>query len=370
MEAIAAVMGQLPPPHLSTAEFLIKHLGRLAAHSNETKMTSKNLSIVWAPNLMKKQDATFKDIGMIDIASPSVVVQSLINNVDWYFGEAGKAAMASGAGNRLLSPSLPNQNTVVLPPSGIMKHFTNPKPSLQQRSKTTDDIGSSKFHRKGTISNWKSMFSFGRKSLKSYDLTKNRPSISGPVGFVGAPPAAVLDAKDLIDAGPTNVCSHKSATLPPNIVQSKRSSADSEDLRDHRHTSPVADAFSSAFAKGNVEVEVRGAEGTAGFYKYHDDDDVFDGRHPVLPQATSIDSSEFSNRSQSMCELSTSSPLHQMPPSDCHFSVTSRVHTTDIDSYMASMHEATKPASLRGQLTRPLSHDPNLLRDGVENTAL
>ena len=306
---------------------------------------------------------------MIDIASPSVVVQSLINNVDWYFGEPGKAAMASGAGNRTLPLPLPNQVSVTLPSSSIMKHVSNDRHPLQRRSKTTDDIGSSKLQRKGTIANWKSMFSFGRKSLKSYDLTKGRPSISGPVGFVGSPPAAVLAAKDLIDAGPTNVCSHKSATLPPNMMQSKRSSEESEDSRLHRQMSPVADAFSGAFTKGSsMAVDIRDAvmtaDGTAGFYKALEEDDVFDGMSSELLKATSIDSPAFNNRSQSMYELKASSPPHP---------AASRVHSTDIDSYMASMFEATKPPPLQGgRLDRTFSHDPTRLRDGdgVEYTAL
>ena len=44
---------QLPPPHYRTLEFLIKHLAKMAAHGDQTGMNTKNLAIVWAPNLLR-----------------------------------------------------------------------------------------------------------------------------------------------------------------------------------------------------------------------------------------------------------------------------------------------------------------------------
>ncbi|MBN3278748.1 RHG32 protein, partial [Polyodon spathula] len=47
------VIQQLPPPHYRTLEFLMRHLSHLAAYSYITNMHSKNLAIVWAPNLLR-----------------------------------------------------------------------------------------------------------------------------------------------------------------------------------------------------------------------------------------------------------------------------------------------------------------------------
>lgn len=47
------VVQQLPPPHYRTTEYLMRHLARVAAHGHETGMHSKNLAIVWAPNLLR-----------------------------------------------------------------------------------------------------------------------------------------------------------------------------------------------------------------------------------------------------------------------------------------------------------------------------
>ena len=47
------VVQQLPPPHYRTLEYLMRHLARVAALGAETEMHSKNLAIVWAPNLLR-----------------------------------------------------------------------------------------------------------------------------------------------------------------------------------------------------------------------------------------------------------------------------------------------------------------------------
>ncbi|ESO83357.1 hypothetical protein LOTGIDRAFT_133635, partial [Lottia gigantea] len=47
------VVQQLPPPHYRTTEYLMKHLAKVAAHGHDTGMHSKNLAIVWAPNLLR-----------------------------------------------------------------------------------------------------------------------------------------------------------------------------------------------------------------------------------------------------------------------------------------------------------------------------
>ncbi|KAF7242490.1 Rho GTPase-activating protein 33 [Varanus komodoensis] len=60
------VIQQLPPPHYRyalpemchdapgrTLEFLLRHLARMAMHSQNTSMHIRNLAIVWAPNLLR-----------------------------------------------------------------------------------------------------------------------------------------------------------------------------------------------------------------------------------------------------------------------------------------------------------------------------
>ncbi|XP_013921184.1 PREDICTED: rho GTPase-activating protein 32 [Thamnophis sirtalis] len=49
------VIQQLPPPHYRTLEFLMRHLSHLAEYCAITNMHTKNLAIVWAPNLLRKR---------------------------------------------------------------------------------------------------------------------------------------------------------------------------------------------------------------------------------------------------------------------------------------------------------------------------
>lgn len=44
---------KLPPPHYRTLEYLTRHLARVAEHGADTGMTTRNIAIVWAPNLLR-----------------------------------------------------------------------------------------------------------------------------------------------------------------------------------------------------------------------------------------------------------------------------------------------------------------------------
>ncbi len=62
------------PLIFSTLEFLMRHLWKVSQRGHETGMTSKNLAIVWAPNLLRSRFAdalvktggctNLKDIGL------------------------------------------------------------------------------------------------------------------------------------------------------------------------------------------------------------------------------------------------------------------------------------------------------------------
>ncbi|TMS36572.1 hypothetical protein L596_003705 [Steinernema carpocapsae] len=47
------IIHRLPPGHFSTAEYLMSHLSKMCSYTNFTDMTSRNLAIVWAPNLIR-----------------------------------------------------------------------------------------------------------------------------------------------------------------------------------------------------------------------------------------------------------------------------------------------------------------------------
>lgn len=47
---------KLPPPHYRTLEYLTRHLARVAKHGARTGMTTRNVAIVWAPNLLRSEE--------------------------------------------------------------------------------------------------------------------------------------------------------------------------------------------------------------------------------------------------------------------------------------------------------------------------
>eukprot|EP00090_Calanus_glacialis_P022260 TRINITY_DN34363_c0_g1_i1.p1 TRINITY_DN34363_c0_g1~~TRINITY_DN34363_c0_g1_i1.p1 ORF type:complete len:771 (-),score=201.78 TRINITY_DN34363_c0_g1_i1:18-2267(-) len=67
-------VSKLPKPHLQTLSHLIKHLYKLSLSHQMTGMTSRNLAIVWAPNLLRpRSQDCLKDCGM-----QAIVIESLI----------------------------------------------------------------------------------------------------------------------------------------------------------------------------------------------------------------------------------------------------------------------------------------------------
>uniref|UniRef100_A0A2C9JKY5 GTPase-activating protein CdGAPr n=1 Tax=Biomphalaria glabrata TaxID=6526 RepID=A0A2C9JKY5_BIOGL len=83
------VVQQLPPPHYRTTEYLMRHLARVAAYGHETEMHSKNLAIVWAPNLLrsKELEAGGGAAALQGVGIQAVVTECLICYCDIIFSD-------------------------------------------------------------------------------------------------------------------------------------------------------------------------------------------------------------------------------------------------------------------------------------------
>ncbi|XP_077985019.1 uncharacterized protein LOC144439652 isoform X2 [Glandiceps talaboti] len=84
---ITDVIQQLPPPHYRTVEFLMKHLSKISTFKDQTGMHSKNLAIVWAPNLLRTREIETGLAAFMEIRVQSVVVEYLIRNVHMIFSD-------------------------------------------------------------------------------------------------------------------------------------------------------------------------------------------------------------------------------------------------------------------------------------------
>ncbi|KAG7243162.1 hypothetical protein INR49_016537 [Caranx melampygus] len=101
------VIQQLPPPHYRTLEFLMRHLSRLATFSSITSMHTKNLAIVWAPNLLRSrqiESACFSGTAaFMEVRIQSVVVEFILNNTEALFSPKLNAIIRESTGNNTLS---------------------------------------------------------------------------------------------------------------------------------------------------------------------------------------------------------------------------------------------------------------------------
>uniref|UniRef100_A0A087XL98 Rho GTPase activating protein 32a n=1 Tax=Poecilia formosa TaxID=48698 RepID=A0A087XL98_POEFO len=103
------VIQQLPPPHYSrrTLEYLMRHLSRLATFSSVTNMHTKNLAIVWAPNLLRSrqiESACFSGTAaFMEVRIQSVVVEFILNNTESLFSTKLNSILRESTGNNTLS---------------------------------------------------------------------------------------------------------------------------------------------------------------------------------------------------------------------------------------------------------------------------
>ncbi|XP_053342868.1 rho GTPase-activating protein 30 [Clarias gariepinus] len=115
---IKEVLKELPEPHFRTLEYLMKHLIRMATHSNQTNMHARNLAIVWAPNLLRSKDieaAGFNGTAaFMEVRVQSIVVEFILTHVSQLFPESD------------LDPGLTRERRKSLPSPSILSGQEDP----------------------------------------------------------------------------------------------------------------------------------------------------------------------------------------------------------------------------------------------------
>ncbi|XP_053702867.1 rho GTPase-activating protein 31 [Synchiropus splendidus] len=89
---IQKVIKELPSPHFRTLEFLTKHLARLATLSAKTNMHTRNLALVWAPNLLRSKtiesSAGNGDMAFQEVRIQQSVVEFILNHTEQIFNDS------------------------------------------------------------------------------------------------------------------------------------------------------------------------------------------------------------------------------------------------------------------------------------------
>ncbi|XP_029029960.1 rho GTPase-activating protein 31 [Betta splendens] len=196
---IQKVVKQLPTPHFRTLEFLTKHLAHLATLSTQTNMHTRNLALVWAPNLLRSKDVESSsangDMAFQEVRIQQSVIEFILNHTEQIFssdsvqikpkeglslmcgekyatlpmgGQCGPMKLMSleEAQARSLSPNHPvhreRQRENSLPDANTASLFH-----------TVIDVTDSKRRVSGKSKRWKSIFNLGRSVDSKGKLSRN-----------------------------------------------------------------------------------------------------------------------------------------------------------------------------------------------------
>ncbi|XP_041750236.1 rho GTPase-activating protein 31 isoform X2 [Coregonus clupeaformis] len=199
LQRIQGVIKELPIPHFRkcvsslfrTLEYLTKHLSHLATLSPQTNMHTRNLALVWAPNLLRSKDIEVAscngDMAFLEVRVQQSVVEFILNHTEQIFNHAaapitpkGPSLMCgekyatlpiSGQGGPMKLMSLEEAQARSLSPNHPARKERQRENSLPDTSTATlyhtviDISDSKKFS--GKSKKWKSIFNLGRSVTDS-----------------------------------------------------------------------------------------------------------------------------------------------------------------------------------------------------------
>nr|XP_021324056.1 rho GTPase-activating protein 30 isoform X1 [Danio rerio] len=223
---IREVLKDLPAPHYRTLEFLMRHLVKMSTFASETNMHSRNLAIVWAPNLLRSKDIESTGFNgtaaFMEVRVQSIVVEFVLTHVPELFPETG---VSMERRKSLPSPSILSSQddhffkSLPLISSGNLSPGDGPLPMRPYHA-----IIDGTDKRKGSLKGrkWKSIFNLGarlhdpRKKNKYCPKDKEKTSLR---------PAKSMDS---LSTGTTALEDSKppQAALPPLVLSSASGSSE------------------------------------------------------------------------------------------------------------------------------------------------
>uniref|UniRef100_A0AAV2JAR4 Rho-GAP domain-containing protein n=1 Tax=Knipowitschia caucasica TaxID=637954 RepID=A0AAV2JAR4_KNICA len=193
---IQKVIKELPHGHFRTLEYLTTHLTRLATQSTKTNMHTRNLALVWAPNLLRSKDIEVScgngDMAFQEVRVQQSVIEFILNHTDQIFnggsiqvkpkeglmcGEKYATLPISGTSGPMKLMSLEEAQARSLSPNHPVhrerqRENSLPDPSTAQLYHTVIDIDSKrKFS--GKSKKWKSIFNLGKSVDSKGKLSRN-----------------------------------------------------------------------------------------------------------------------------------------------------------------------------------------------------
>ncbi|XP_071316954.1 rho GTPase-activating protein 31 [Trachinotus anak] len=196
---IQKVIKELPTPHFRTLEYLTKHLAHLATLSTQTNMHTRNLALVWAPNLLRSKNIEASsgngDMAFQEVRIQQSVVEFILNHTAQIFssdsvqikpkegsslmcGEKYATLPMSGQCGPMKLMSLEEAQARSLSPNHPVHKERQRENSLPDTSTATlyhtvIDISDSKRKFSGKSKKWKSIFNLGRSVDSKGKLSRN-----------------------------------------------------------------------------------------------------------------------------------------------------------------------------------------------------
>ncbi|KAG7515889.1 hypothetical protein JOB18_017888 [Solea senegalensis] len=196
---VQKIIKELPTPHFRTLEYLTKHLAHLATLSTQTNMHTRNLALVWAPNLLRSKNIEVSsgngDMAFQEVRIQQSVVEFILNHTDQLFssgsaqlkpkegpslmcGEKYATLPISGQCGPMKLMSLEEAQARSLSPNHPVHKERQRENSLPDTSTATlyhtvIDISDSKRKFSGKSKKWKSIFNLGRSVDSKGKLSRN-----------------------------------------------------------------------------------------------------------------------------------------------------------------------------------------------------
>ncbi|XP_030059782.1 rho GTPase-activating protein 31 [Microcaecilia unicolor] len=196
------VIRELPPSHYRTLEYLSKHLTHIASFSSMTNMHTRNLALVWAPNLLRSKEIEASgcngDAAFLEVRVQQVVIEFILNHVDQIFNSNTAPSMRVQEGEckvavrSMTLPSLSLPMKLVSLEEAQARSLAASHPARKERREnslpeivpvtdglfhTVIDLPDSKRKLSTKSKKWKSIFNLGRSGSEG----KSKLSRNGSV---------------------------------------------------------------------------------------------------------------------------------------------------------------------------------------------
>ncbi|MCI4394184.1 hypothetical protein PGIGA_G00165870 [Pangasianodon gigas] len=186
---VQRVIEELPIAHFRTLEYLTKHLAHLATLSHQTNMHTRNLALVWAPNLLRSKEievsACNGDEAFLEVRVQQSVVEFILNHTEQIFnpGADPPKPLKEGAAVTCVEKYATLPAVSQCPPMKLMsleeaqarslapnhparterlRENSLPDTSTAGMYHTVIELSESKRKFSGKSKKWKSIFSLGR----------------------------------------------------------------------------------------------------------------------------------------------------------------------------------------------------------------